>query len=157
MEYHVSVNGEDGAKGTEEYPFQSISRAAAVAVAGDTITVHAGIYREWVNPENGGTGEARIVYRAAGDGETVITGAEPIKEWKMKREMSGVQKSAIQYLPCVIHIRKNYMETGCLKELLRLILEMYIWMENHCMNVHPLMIYSILRYGRRQNSRRNLF
>lgn len=82
MEYHVSVNGEDGAKGTEEYPFQSISRAAAVAVAGDTITVHAGIYREWVNPENGGTGEARIVYRAAGDGETVITGAEPIKEWK---------------------------------------------------------------------------
>ena len=88
MEYHVSVNGEDGAKGTEEYPFQSISRAAAVAVAGDTITVHAGIYREWVNPENGGTGEARIVYRAAGDGETVITGAEPIKEWKRRKRVS---------------------------------------------------------------------
>lgn len=78
----VSVNGNDEAKGTEGYPFRSISRAAAVAVAGDTITVHAGIYREWVSPENGGTDEARIVYQAAGDGETVITGAEPINEWK---------------------------------------------------------------------------
>lgn len=82
MEYHVAKTGNDGALGTKEQPLLTISRAAQVAVAGDVITVHAGVYREWVSPANGGTEDARIVYRSAGDGEVVITGAEEIKGWK---------------------------------------------------------------------------
>lgn len=81
MEYHVSIQGNDQAKGTAARPFRTISRAAALAMAGDTVIVHAGVYREWVNPENGGTKEHRIVYRSAGDGEVVITGAEPVTNW----------------------------------------------------------------------------
>ena len=82
MEYHVAKNGNDGALGTAEQPFLTISKAAQMAVAGDTVTVHAGVYREWVRPANGGTEDARIVYRSAGDGEVVISGAEQVKEWK---------------------------------------------------------------------------
>jgi hypothetical protein len=82
MEYHVSVTGDDRARGTAEEPFRTISRAASLAVAGDTVIVHAGIYREWVNPAHGGTEEHRIVYKSAGDGEVVITGAERITDWK---------------------------------------------------------------------------
>ena len=48
---------------------------------GDTVKVHAGTYREWVSPANGGTAEHRIVYESAGDGEVVITGAEPVSDW----------------------------------------------------------------------------
>lgn len=81
MEYHVAIQGSDQAPGTAEQPFCSVSRAAALAVPGDTITVHAGIYREWVSPANGGTEEQRIVYQSAGDGEVVITGAEPVADW----------------------------------------------------------------------------
>lgn len=81
MIYYVSKDGNNEAKGTITEPFRTISHAAALAVAGDEIIVHAGIYREWVNPKNGGTQEQRIIYRAAGDGEVVITGAELIKEW----------------------------------------------------------------------------
>ncbi|WP_078546842.1 right-handed parallel beta-helix repeat-containing protein [Litchfieldia alkalitelluris] len=82
MEYHVSMRGNDQAKGTSDQPFRTISRAAALAMAGDTVTVHAGVYREWVNPANGGTEDHRIIYRSAGDGEVVITGAERISDWK---------------------------------------------------------------------------
>lgn len=81
MEYHVSINGNDQARGTADQPFRTISRAAALAMAGDTVTVHAGIYRESVNPVNGGTAEHRIIYKSAGDGEVVITGAERISDW----------------------------------------------------------------------------
>lgn len=82
MKYHVSMQGNDQAKGTFEQPFRTISRAAALAMAGDTIIVHAGVYREWVNPSNGGTEEHRIIYKSAGDGEVIITGAERISDWK---------------------------------------------------------------------------
>ncbi len=82
MEYHVSKTGNDAALGTKEAPFLTISRAANVAVAGDVVIVHAGVYREWVNPANGGMEDARIVYQSAGDGEVMITGAEQVKDWK---------------------------------------------------------------------------
>ncbi len=82
MEFHVSITaGNDQAKGTADQPFRTISRAAALAMPGDTVIVHAGVYREWVNPAHGGTAEHRIVYRSAGDGEVVITGAERITDW----------------------------------------------------------------------------
>ncbi len=81
MEYHVSIQGCDQDKGTLDKPFRSITRAANLAMAGDTVIVHSGVYRECVNPVNGGTAEHRIVYRSAGDGEVVITGAERISDW----------------------------------------------------------------------------
>ena len=86
MKYHVSIQGNDQAKGTSDQPFRTISRAAALAMPGDTVTVHAGVYREWVNPANGGTKEHRIIYRSAGDGEVVITGAERISDWKAEAD-----------------------------------------------------------------------
>jgi len=65
-EYHVSVKGNDNNAGSESSPFRNINRAAQAAYAGDTITVHAGVYLEWVNPPRGGESDnSRIVYRAA--------------------------------------------------------------------------------------------
>ena len=72
MDYFVSVSGDDFGPGSKERPFKTISKAASLAVAGDSVTVGAGTYREWVKPANGGSGEdKRIVYRAA-KGEKVI-------------------------------------------------------------------------------------
>ena len=65
-EYHVSVKGDDNNDGSGLKPFKTIGAASLVAYPGDTITVHAGIYREWVNPVRGGESDMkRIVYRAA--------------------------------------------------------------------------------------------
>jgi hypothetical protein len=81
MIYHISIQGSDQADGTSDQPFRTISRAASLASAGDTIIVHAGVYREWVNPSHSGTKDQPIVYTSAGDGEVIITGAEPITNW----------------------------------------------------------------------------
>ena len=61
MIYYVSANGNDCNDGTKNAPFKTINRAASVAVAGDTVRVFGGTYREWVNPKNGGTSEQKIV------------------------------------------------------------------------------------------------
>lgn len=82
-EYHVAVNGCDSNSGTLDQPFRTISRAAAVAMAGDEVVVHEGEYREWVKPENSGTSNiSRIVYRAAEGEKVVIKGSERIQNWE---------------------------------------------------------------------------
>jgi hypothetical protein len=82
-EYHVAVKGDDRNEGTAASPFRNIQRAADIAQAGDTVTVHAGIYREWVNPPRGGDSNSRrIVYRAAPGEKVEIRGSEPVKGWK---------------------------------------------------------------------------
>jgi alpha-N-arabinofuranosidase len=81
-EYHVAVNGNDAASGRLGAPFRTIQRAASQAEPGDTVTVHAGVYRERVNPPRGGESDARrIVYQAAPGEKVEITGSERMKCW----------------------------------------------------------------------------
>ena len=81
-EYHVSVNGSDDAAGSAEHPFKTISAAARIAQPGDVITVHAGVYREWINPPRGGeSDDKRIVYQAARGEKVEIKGSEVVKGW----------------------------------------------------------------------------
>ena len=82
-EIHVSPDGSDTQTGSESLPLRTISAAADLAHPGDTIIVHGGVYREYINPPRGGSSEnLRITYRAA-DGEKVtIKGSEPLGGWK---------------------------------------------------------------------------
>ncbi len=82
-EYHVSPAGINGNEGSASKPFKTISAAADVAQPGDVITVHAGVYRERVNPPRGGASDnKRIVYKAAPGEKVVIKGSEEISGWK---------------------------------------------------------------------------
>lgn len=81
--YHVAPSGNDQNPGSQEAPFRTINKAAQLARPGDTVLVHAGTYREWVQPERGGTSDAtRITYRAAKGEQVVIKGSERITSWK---------------------------------------------------------------------------
>lgn len=81
-EVHVAKTGNDRNAGTLDRPFLTIGKAAAVAQPGDTVTVHAGTYREWVKPPRGGSDEnRRIVYRAAAGEEVLVKGSEQITSW----------------------------------------------------------------------------
>lgn len=83
MIYYVSVNGSDLNDGKITSPFQTINHAASIAVAGDTVKVFGGTYREWVNPINGGTDENnRITYEAVDDEHPIIKGSEIISDWE---------------------------------------------------------------------------
>lgn len=80
--YHVSTAGNDANPGTSAAPFRTIQHAANVARPGDTVIVHAGIYRERISPPRGGASDTnRIIYEAAPGEKTVITGAEEAKHW----------------------------------------------------------------------------
>ena len=82
-EYHVHKNGSDLNSGTQEDPFLTIQAAANIAKAGDVVTVHKGIYRERVDPRNGGANELqRIIYQAAEGEDVLIKGSEIVTNWE---------------------------------------------------------------------------
>ena len=92
--YHVAKTGSDSAPGSQAEPFLSIGAAAQVAMPGDRVIVHEGVYREWVKPQNGGLNDVtRITYEAAKGEKVLITGAERIINWK--RVEAGVWKAVL--------------------------------------------------------------
>jgi alpha-N-arabinofuranosidase len=81
--YHVAKNGSDQNPGTEQRPFLTINKAASVAMAGDTVIVHEGEYREWVKPKHKGLSDKRrITYQAADGEKVIIKGSERIQIWQ---------------------------------------------------------------------------
>ena len=89
MIYHVSPQGSDRASGDARHPLRTISRAAALAVPGDTVRVHTGVYREWVKPACSGLSDTcRIVFEAAPGEHPVIKGSEQVTGWV--READGL-------------------------------------------------------------------
>ena len=81
-EWHVATYGNDTGVGCGPEPFRTIQHAAELAQPGDIVTVHAGVYRERINPPRGGESDAkRIVYQAAPGEKVTITGSEIVKGW----------------------------------------------------------------------------
>lgn len=83
MTYYVNVAAANGGDGSKNKPFNKIQAAADRAVAGDEVIVAPGVYREAVNPKNGGTADKRIVYRSEKPLAAHITGAEEVKNWTL--------------------------------------------------------------------------
>lgn len=82
MIYYVDGKAVRDGDGSKAYPFRKIQEAATLALPGDEVIVAPGIYRENVNPVNGGTQTARITYRSEVDKAAVITGAQEVKNWE---------------------------------------------------------------------------
>lgn len=86
MIYYVSQKGNGRGNGTEKEPFATIGQAAEIAKAGDMVIIDDGVYREWVDPKNGGLGNnLRITYIAKKGTHPIISGAEVISGWKHER------------------------------------------------------------------------
>lgn len=82
MKYYVDAQVARDGNGTEERPFRTISEAAKLAQPGDEVLVAPGVYREYVDPLNPGTEDARITYTSTTPLGAVITGAEAVKAWQ---------------------------------------------------------------------------
>ena len=78
--YHVacgSPSASDENPGTEERPFATIGRSAAVLEPGQKAVVHEGVYRECVRPARGGEAPDRMIaYQAAPGERVVVKGSE---------------------------------------------------------------------------------
>lgn len=84
---HVSLNGDDHHEGCCHSPLRTIFAAARLAQPGDTVTVHAGTFRERIDPPRGGeSDERRIVYQAAAGERVIIKGSEIINTWQQVQD-----------------------------------------------------------------------
>jgi len=70
----------DGNPGTDSLPLRSIAAASRRAGAGDTVVVHAGIYREVLQPLHSGEPGRPLTYRA--EGEVWLKGSDVVGSWQ---------------------------------------------------------------------------
>lgn len=91
---HLSAH--DDGPGTPEVPLLTIGEAASRAMPGDTVRVHAGVYRERVAPERGGESGRPIIYEAAPGEHVTIKGSEVwTPEWTPVADRAGVYAAVI--------------------------------------------------------------
>jgi hypothetical protein len=76
--YYVSPSGNDAWPGTETQPFATIQFAVSRLMAGDTLNVEGGEYRETVTMGASGTAAAPITIQAAFGQHPVLVGATPV-------------------------------------------------------------------------------
>jgi len=82
---HNPLASDDGA-GTQEHPWKTITKAAAMVKAGDRVMIRDGVYRETVALKAGGTPQAPIVFEAAPGARVVVTGADHLTGWHKTQE-----------------------------------------------------------------------
>jgi len=86
-----NLKASDKGPGTKDKPFKTISRAALLAMPGDTVLVHAGTYRERVTPAKGGLPGQSIVYMAYPGEKVYVKGSEIWKPiWQKIQGHEGV-------------------------------------------------------------------
>lgn len=73
--YYVATSGNDANAGTLAAPFRTITKAAQVATAGDSVQVRGGVYAGSVVISSKGTAAARISFRNYAGETPVIDGA----------------------------------------------------------------------------------
>lgn len=83
--YYVSTTGKDTNSGTSlSYPFRTIQKAVDKAVAGDTINVRGGTYREAVSIYRGGGSAGKFVtLQGYGSEKPVLKGSELVTGWTL--------------------------------------------------------------------------
>lgn len=72
----ASPRAADTNAATDDAPLKTINAAAQLAQPGDTVLVHAGIYRECIVPPRGGQPGQPITYQAAPDEQVSVRGCD---------------------------------------------------------------------------------
>lgn len=75
--YYVSNDGDDASQGTIDSPWKTMGYSMTNAVSGDTVIIKAGIYREFLTPQNSGTDGNPIVFQGERSGSEWLTIIDP--------------------------------------------------------------------------------
>lgn len=86
--WHVDCRqGRDNGPGSEDMPFQTISRASRTAGPGDTVLIHEGVYHEQVVGGNSGREGAPIVYEGSDSRKVIMQGSVRVKDWRQRANL----------------------------------------------------------------------
>ena len=85
VSYYVSTTGKDTNSGTSiSYPFRTVQRAVDKAIAGDTINIRGGTYREEVSIYRGGGSAGKfLTIQAYGSEKPVLKGSVLVTGWTL--------------------------------------------------------------------------
>ncbi|MDV7187352.1 right-handed parallel beta-helix repeat-containing protein [Lutibacter sp. TH_r2] len=92
---YVAKNGNDSNSGTEESPYLTISKAASVAVAGDTVFIKEGTYEETLAPSNSGTAGSPIIFQSFPGDQVIISAMEALSGWTL--DSGSIYKTTISF------------------------------------------------------------
>lgn len=81
--YFVATNGVDSNLGTIGAPFKTLTRGTLGLVAGDTLYIRGGVYREVLQPTTSGTAATPILITAYSNEVVTITGADVVTNWSV--------------------------------------------------------------------------
>lgn len=77
-EIYVAVDGSDGNNGSKTEPFRTLKKASSVAVAGTTVFIHEGVYKEKLVVQHDGEVFNEVIFKPYNK-DTVILSGEDIK------------------------------------------------------------------------------
>ena len=83
-EIYVSPLGDDSNPGTKKEPLRSLEKATGMLKPGDVCYLMEGVYRETLRPENNGSAEKPIVFRAVKGDKVVISAMEELEAGAME-------------------------------------------------------------------------
>ena len=103
-EYHVwptSPGASDDGPGTAGKPWKTLAKATAAVAAGDTVLIHAGTYAEAVTIHSAGAGSKPIAFKAFGDDEVILEGADAVdpRAWRLAPGGNNVYELAVERDP----------------------------------------------------------
>ncbi|MFY0625411.1 MAG: right-handed parallel beta-helix repeat-containing protein [Reichenbachiella sp.] len=82
-EIYVTKNGNDTNDGSHANPYLTISKAAAVAVAGDIVYIGKGTYEETLTPANSGSAGNPIVFQSIQGEKVIITAMQALSGFEL--------------------------------------------------------------------------
>jgi hypothetical protein len=82
--------------------FATIAKAISLIAAGDTVLIHAGLYREGINLSSKPAGAAGkpITFGAFGDGEVIVDGSAKVSNWV--KQANNTWRAPINFTPIAI-------------------------------------------------------
>lgn len=99
--YYVAQNDQnasDSGDGSFLQPFKTLSKAAEVAQAGDTVIVREGVYRETLVPAHDGTATQPIVFQAAEGEEVILSANESVNGFALDDTYGeGIYKASVSW------------------------------------------------------------
>ena len=79
--YYVATWGNNDSLGTYGNPWRTINKAATTMIAGDSVLIMEGVYKESVNPVNSGSLTEPITYTNYNREDVVVEGGEEVSSW----------------------------------------------------------------------------
>lgn len=80
---YVAKDGDNNGDGSISSPYATISKAAEVAIAGDTVFIREGTYNETLTPSHSGVENSPIVFQAYENEKVIISAMEAINDWSL--------------------------------------------------------------------------